>query len=159
MNANRHRSPLPKRYEQVDLVSTLACLMDVSIPHENKGVTFLSDLVDSFHGMDGHSVFVVRCLVDNFHQLDQHLDLSGKRVNDVTWHTKLADLRSRFALTLNDSRQLRELSVDIERLLRRAMDDETGSNSHNDAQDIWLIVSLVCMLIVSNGQPAKHSFH
>ena len=138
---NNKQTAIGKRrhYEQIDLVSTLACLLDVDIPSSNTGVTFLAELADSL--LDSNNSQPFKCLVQNLDQLllaDRHLVFEEATLDELS---RRADA--------DDDLQL--ISADLERLLRRAVEDERGSSAagRNKLQDLALVLSLACMLIVS----------
>ena len=71
-----------RRYEQVDLVSTLACLLDVDITSSNTSVTFFAEFVDSLPLLSNNSQHLAaaattfKCLVQNLDQaVNKHLNL------------------------------------------------------------------------------------
>ena len=128
-----------RRYEQVDLVSTLACLLDVDIPSSNTGVTFLAELADSL--LDSNNSQPFKCLVQNLDQLllaDSHLVFEEATLDELSRRADAED-------------DLQLINADLERLLRRAVEDERGSSAagRNKLQELALVLSLACMLIVS----------
>lgn len=127
-------------HNQIDLAATLSCLLGVDVPESNSGVAFINDLAN-FSSADHSAVF--ECLNLNWQQLSRHTDRTSSSefvdelVQKQKQHLRDADLVS-----------LANLNIQIEALLRDEMRREQIDEKISSEQNLPMIISLACLLIV-----------
>lgn len=138
-----------KTHDQIDLVSTLCCLRNVQVPLENRGVTFVNDLVDFFkHTANPHQYKILltnarKCLRENYHQLNRRFNLTNFRPNLIDYDDEYRQLDD-----VNYSHRLERMNRRFESELKNAM-NEVKSDENTGEQNFYLCLSILSILTVS----------
>ena len=67
--------------EQIDLVSTLCCLFDLSVPEHNRGVNFIKELIRVNSVKFENELSSLNCLVGNLNQLNRKFTIVKSELN------------------------------------------------------------------------------
>ena len=144
-----------KSSHQIDLVSTLSCLFDLSIPVHNRGLTFINALtshLEPFHDTPTNirlQVKSFKCLNENLWQLNDLFKIVDSN-KDMASDAK--NLNEIFMKTLNadnvDFKKLKELNLKFEKSIRNRLSQEKDTNSINKTQAFLLLLAIVFMLTV-----------
>ena len=140
-----------KIYEQIDLVSTISCLFNLEIPSDNKGVNFMSNLIEWLKVPENKKrhfhLRTLRCLNDNLYQLNNVFDFL--ETSNIT-HT-IRDLYTKFDHYFKEGNlnELLRINTNLENIIRNQIEIEIIDQNNDNDQALLLIFSLAWVFLVS----------
>ncbi|CAF0729169.1 unnamed protein product [Brachionus calyciflorus] len=118
---------------QIDLVSTISCLFNLDVPEHNKGIIFLSDLINNLEEYNRDKSLIINCLKNNYDQLNSLLNFDDE--NDFSFEK----IHENF-----DEKSLEHL----EQMIRNRVEQKLNSEKKNKDQNFYLISLILVMFVI-----------
>jgi predicted AlkP superfamily pyrophosphatase or phosphodiesterase len=142
--------------QQNDLVSTISCLFNLTIPKHNRGIMFINEIINNlaphFDSKSNikYQIKSFQCLCKNILQLNHLLNLNDienefESINQLF----ISYLANEYSDDLELLENLKKLNFKLEDLVRTRLNKEQDTNSIDNKQAFYLILAIISMLIVS----------